>query len=347
MVGKYIHDSELINNAFTCRYVSLTLATNISDIGKPSIRKAIDYLKQYRSIRRQARDFQPDLIYVTPNATGGAFYKDFFIVQMLKRLTPQVIVHYHNKGIRHRQDKTFDNRLYRHFFKNLKVILIAKPLYIDVKKYVSPDNVYFCPNGIPLSPNTQHPTLNTQHPALLRILFLSNMIESKGVWTLLSACQQLRDQGCTFQCDYVGNWSDVDEKTFNNQVAELKLGEQVKAHGGVYGDDRSNFFNRADVFVLPTYYPNECFPLVLLEAMQHGIPCISTNEGAITDIIDDGQTGFIIPANNPSMLADKLQFLSENPKQRKEMGQRGYLKFKDNYTINHFETRLLNILHNA
>lgn len=48
--------------------------------------------------------------------------------------------------------------------------------------------------------------------------------------------------------------------------------------------------------MFPTYYHNECFPLVLLEAMQHGLPCISTNEGAISDIVDDGVTGYIVEA---------------------------------------------------
>ena len=40
---------------------------------------------------------------------------------------------------------------------------------------------------------------------------------------------------------------------------------------------------------------NECFPLVFLEAMQCGVACISTDEAAVPEIIDDGRTGFIVP----------------------------------------------------
>ncbi len=178
----------------------------------------------------------------------------------------------------------------------------------------------------------------------LNILFLSNMIEEKGVWTLLSACSLLRDRGCQFQCHFVGRWSDVSEELFLSRIADLQLGNYVQAHGAVYGDKRSAYFSRADVFVLPTFYHNECFPLVLLEAMQHGLACISTNEGAISQIIDDEDTGFIIESRNPSMLADKLQLLIQKPERCRKMGLRGNLKFRENYTIEHFEQRFIGIL---
>ena len=49
------------------------------------------------------------------------------------------------------QDKWLDDKLYRIFFKNIKVILLADALYQDVEKYVKRENVFICPNGIPTS----------------------------------------------------------------------------------------------------------------------------------------------------------------------------------------------------
>lgn len=92
---------------------------------------------------------KPQLVYVTPNACGGAFYKDFVVVQMLKRLGCQVVVHYHNKGVATRQNRFLDNFLYQRFFKGIKVILLSECLYDDVKKYVKREDVFVCPNGIP------------------------------------------------------------------------------------------------------------------------------------------------------------------------------------------------------
>lgn len=50
MMGKYIHDSKIINEAFNCHYFNLTLARNLEDIGKGGIRKLYDYITQLKDI---------------------------------------------------------------------------------------------------------------------------------------------------------------------------------------------------------------------------------------------------------------------------------------------------------
>lgn len=55
--------------------------------------------------------------------------------------------------------------------------------------------------------------------------------------------------------------------------------------------------------LFPTFYHNEYFPLVLLEAMEHGLSFISTTEGGIPGIVDDGKTGFLVPKHDVAVLA--------------------------------------------
>ena len=150
MMGKYIHDGKLINEAFDCHYINLTTAKDLADIGKVGWRKVQQFTKLLTQIRHEVKQLNPQLVYVTPNAKGGAFYKDFIVVQMLKIMGCKIVVHYHNKGISLRQDKILDNILYKSFFKGLKVILLAEPLYNDIKKYVTRENVFICSNGIPV-----------------------------------------------------------------------------------------------------------------------------------------------------------------------------------------------------
>ena len=113
-------------------------------------RKVQQFTKLLTQIRHEVKQLNPQLVYVTPNAKGGAFYKDFIVVQMLKIMGCKIVVHYHNKGISLRQDKILDNILYKSFFKGIKVILLAEPLYNDIKKYVTRENVFICSNGIPV-----------------------------------------------------------------------------------------------------------------------------------------------------------------------------------------------------
>ena len=178
----------------------------------------------------------------------------------------------------------------------------------------------------------------------IHILFFSNMMEEKGVWTLVDACKILKKKGVSFKCTFVGGWKDINEKVFNQKIASLGMQTEVAAVGAKYGDDKENYWLNADVFVFPTYYHNECFPLVLLEAMQHALPCISTKEGAIPDIIEDGVTGFIINSKNPNALAAKIIELVNDKDKRFAMGFNGYQKYKYQYTLSAFENRICNVL---
>lgn len=349
MVGQYIHDSEIINENYECHYINLTTAKNLQDIGKVGVRKLFDFFKLLKIIRRAVKNVKPQLVYVTPNAYGGAFYKDFVVVEMLKHLGCKVIVHYHNKGVSTRQNRHLDNALYRRFFKNIKVILLSECLYLDVKKYVKKEEVFVCGNGIPdVTENSAcSNTVASDHidGKVPHVLFLSNLLISKGVVVLLDALKVLKEKGCCFVCDFVGGETvEMDAAMFQNEVAKRGLEEMAVYHGRKYGKDKEAFLNTADMFVFPTFYPNECFPLVLLEAMQHRLPCISTTEGGIPGIIEDCKTGFLVPKHDAETLADKIEFLLTDSALRHRMGEAGREKFEKEFTLDVFEKRMAEIL---
>lgn len=352
MVGQYIHDSELINGEFESHYINLTTAKNLQDIGKVGMRKLFDFFKLLKKIRRVVKDIKPQLVYVTPNACGGAFYKDFVVVEMLKRLGGKVIVHYHNKGVATRQDRWLDNILYKRFFKGIKVILLSECLYEDVKKYVKKEDVFVCGNGIPSAAIESFVSapIDAASPEdkIPHILFLSNLLISKGVVVLLDSLKVLKEKGCRVVCDFVGGETvEMDAAMFQAEVAKRGLEGMVVYHGRKYGKDKDAFLNTADIFVFPTFYHNECFPLVLLEAMEHGVACISTTEGGIPGIIDDGKTGFLIEKHDFHTLADKLEYFIEHPQESKRMGENGYRKFHDKFTLRKFEESMVDILNDC
>ena len=349
MVGQYIHDSKLINGEFESHYINLTNAKNLQDIGKVGMRKLFDFFNLLRKIRHEVKVVKPQLVYVTPNACGGAFYKDFVVVQMLKHLGCQVVVHYHNKGVVTRQDRRLDNALYRRFFKDIKVILLSECLYDDVKKYVKRDDVFVCGNGIPSASIESFVSAPfdaaSPEDKIPHLLFLSNLLISKGVVVLLDSLKVLKEKGCRFVCDFVGGETvEMDAAMFQAEVVKRGLEGMVVYHGRKYGKDKEAFFCNADLFVFPTFYHNECFPLVLLEAMQHRLPCVSTTEGGIPGIIDEGKTGFLVPKYNAAILANKIETLLTDSALRQRMGEAGRRKFEKEFTLEVFEKRMVEIL---
>lgn len=351
MMGKYIHDSKIVNETFECRYINPATAVDLEDIGKVGLRKLRDFYSLLQEIRRAVREFSPELVYFTANACGGAFYKDFVIVEMLKRMECRIVIHYHNKGVSTRQDRWLDDCLYRHFFRGLKVILLAEALYKDVQKYVNRDDVLICPNGIPES--LDYEPKAERNNAVPHILFLSNLIESKGVFVLLDALQILKKNGYSFVCDFVGGeTSEIDASRFDEEVNKRGLNDIAIYHGRKYGDEKMNIYKSSDIMVFPTFYHNECFPLVLLEAMQCGVACISTDEAAVPEIIDDGRTGYIVPKESdgkPSAarLAEAIEKLIVDPERCRLMGKEGRKKYEKEYTLAVFENRITQCISNC
>lgn len=108
---------------------------------------------------------------------------------------------------------------------------------------------------------------------------------------------------------------------------------------------KSKVFETPPVLPLfPTFYHNECFSLVLLEAMEHGLLCISTTEGEYQELFDDGKTGFLVPKHDVAVLADKIQLLLNAPVLRSNMGKAGSEKFEKEFTLEVFEKRMTWIL---
>jgi glycosyltransferase involved in cell wall biosynthesis len=80
------------------------------------------------------------------------------------------------------------------------------------------------------------------------------------------------------------------------------------------------WYNRADIFVLPSYY--EAFGRVLAEAQACGTPCVATRVGGVREVVDDGKTGFLVNYGDWQMMKEKIEFLLDNEKERAAMGKK-------------------------
>lgn len=336
MMGQYIHDSSLINETFDCEYINIATASSIDDIGHGGLKKIARFVSKLRSIKRTIKTFHPDIVYVTPAANVPAFYKDYVIVQLLKRWCQQVVLHYHNKGIAQISTKWYNKSLCKRFFSNVRVILLSDLLYSDIAAFVPHDRVMICPNGIP---DIDRPTHRIPHECP-QVLFLSNLIRSKGVLTLLDALALLKQYD--LHCVIAGAPGDISVEQLQIEIRHRGIQNMVNYVGHANSEQKSVLFEQSDMFVHPT--EDDCFPLVLLEAMRSGVPCVTTSEGAISDMVVNGETGWIVEKQNPNALADKMKWLINNPQESRKMGVAGRNRYEQKYTSDMFERRIAEIL---
>ncbi|HNN13386.1 MAG TPA: glycosyltransferase family 4 protein [Anaerolineales bacterium] len=143
----------------------------------------------------------------------------------------------------------------------------------------------------------------------LKILFLGNVIERKGLFTLLKAITQLPI--ANYRVDVIGGLTAEPDhaKAVQAYILENDLSSSVVLHDALNNEPLVEKLRQAHVLVVPSSY--EGFGIVYLEGMGFGLPAIGTSLGAAKEVIEDGVTGFIIQPGDAQGLADRLQVLAE------------------------------------
>lgn len=347
VVSKQIMDSKIIRESIDCDFVNLSTSRKMDEIGKMSIVKIWRLISSFFQLFIRLIAKRYDSCYISLTCHGGGFLKDAPFALLCKLLGQNLIIHQHNKGM----SKDIDRWPYRWLiplvYKNSKVILLSWRLYPDIEKVVPKENVLICPNGIKVTQKTQNEETNKNLTNITdkspRLLFLSNLIVSKGVFVLLDALKRLANKGYSFQCVFVGGETkEIDASRFAEEVEKRQLNSFVTYQGRKYGAEKEEAFKESDIFVFPSM--EDCFPLVLLEAMEHKLPIVTTNEGAIPDEVVDGENGIICKKNDSKSLAESIRKLLDDAGLQKQMGEKGYSILLDNYTEERFEERMLECL---
>jgi glycosyltransferase involved in cell wall biosynthesis len=112
-------------------------------------------------------------------------------------------------------------------------------------------------------------------------------------------------------------------------ASELKLNSHVSFLG--YRSDASQLIYDFDIFVHPSRW--EGFGLVFLEAMAAGVPIIATRTSAIPEIVEDGETGLLVPVDDEDALSDALSLLLADPPLRKQMGMAGRRRLDEHFSV--------------
>lgn len=339
MVSRYLQESKGLQERYQPTFVNLSTSRKMNEIGKRSLWKMIRFVGTYGKVLSQLLTHRYDLCYLAITCQGIGFLKDAPFVLLCKCFCKRVVVHQHNKGMSRVVHRFPYRWLLPWVYRNLDVILLSSRLYPDVREVVPEKKVWICPNGIP-EVGDGKPSVQ---PALPHLLFLSNLVESKGVWVLLDACRQLKERGHRFVCHLVGGESkEIHRERFQQEVMARELEDCVFYVGPQYGADKERYFHEATVFVQPTF--EDCFPLTILEAMAHGLPIVSTDEGAIPDMVIDGETGFVCPRKKVEPLVNSIEKLLVDKELCKQMGEKGRLRYKEKYTMEVFEKKFLDIL---
>jgi glycosyltransferase involved in cell wall biosynthesis len=164
-------------------------------------------------------------------------------------------------------------------------------------------------------------------PKVLVVGTVGWLLPIKGPMYLLRAMERVWLSHPEIQLVFVGK-GDL-ESELRKKASQIWVTKRVKFLG--WRDDIPEIMNILDVFVLPSL--NEGMGRVLIEAMAAGKPIIASNVGGIPDLVIQGENGLLVPEKDIKALAEGIEYLLENQRERIEMGEKGR-KMATNYGVN-------------
>jgi len=196
-----------------------------------------------------------------------------------------------------------------------------------VKAGVRPDRVETIYSPVQAPPVVEHSSLRQElnlAPDDVVVGCVAVMRAKKGHRVLLEAIEPLIGQYPNLHLVLVGSGSPTFEQV-QARVAEKNLGGRVHLMGT--RRDVPNLLAGFDLFALAT--EQEASGTVFVEAAAAGLAVIGTDVGGVSEMLQNGVTGLLVPPRNPAALRDALKALIDDPQRRREMGLAGQRQFQE------------------
>jgi len=172
--------------------------------------------------------------------------------------------------------------------------------------------------------------LGIRHPVGRLVTTVGNIRKVKGLDVLIRAAALVCTRSPDVKFFVVGG---ISEWAYYNDLLQMienfGLGDKFKFLG--HQSDVFPLLCASDVFVLPSR--SEGFSNALLEGMAAGVPCVATRVGGNAEAVQDGETGFLVEAEDASAMADRICRLIEDPHQAQQMGHAGRKRVSDHFSL--------------
>lgn len=300
----------------------------------------------YRRIKQIIQEFQPDIVH-THAAKAGALGR-----KAAKACGVPVIVHTFHGHVFHSyfgKTKTLIYRLIERRLAKISTGIIAiSPIQKEelsaVHGICKPEKIKVIPLGFDLMKfreNLSEKRIKTRTEWNLdeeevAVAIVGRLAPIKNHFLFLDVIELLAEKGIKARYFIVGDGQERDfieerakklEKTYN---LKIELTSWIK--------DIATFNAGMDIICLSS--DNEGTPVSLIEAQASGVPVVSTDVGGVKDILEEGETGFVVPKKDPEAFGEKLQLLIENKEIRHKMSQNGWNFVRDKF---HYTTLVKNM----
>jgi glycosyltransferase involved in cell wall biosynthesis len=299
-----------------------------------------------KALYQRFRHRIPSLYYMPGGSSFTPVARDIFILFFLRPVFRRTIFHFRAAGVSEVVDRqpALLRRLARFVYRQPDLAIHLSDLNPDDGPYFSAKRTVVVPNGLEDAAEPYLP-IERQEASVPTILFVGVVQETKGVMVLLEAAKVLKEQGHIFRVNMVGDFASEEfKRRATDYCRKHGLEEQVHWAGVQKGEAKWQYFLEADVFCFPSFFEAESFGNVAVEAMMFSLPVVATRWRGIPSIVDDRETGLLVPTKNATAVSEAVARLIADTPLRQRLGKAGRAKYEQKYRIETFISTIGEVL---
>lgn len=291
---------------------------------------ASEYFSIINQIKKKIQEESFDIVHIASSASLSLL-KDYLCVKMLRKMKVASIIHFHFGRIPEIIEKNgWEWKLLIKVAKIASWIIVIDQSSYNALQQQGLTNIEYIPN--PLSPITEEYVNQylTRFRSENTILFVGHVIRTKGVYELIEACGNIPK----VKLKFVGLCRQDTKEELLKLAGKYKNTPWVEFTGNVSAVEVIKEMCQCAVFALPTY--TEGFPNVILESMVCACPIVTTNVGAISEMLDvkNGDNyGLCISPQKVDELKDAILCMLNNPKFAQTCGENARKRVKEMYSM--------------
>lgn len=329
-------DAELIPISFD-RHIS-------SSEGKTILGRIYTGVKAYRVPIKDAissmKDSNSDVIHLCTSA-GFGLLRDLILLRKAKQLGIKSVVHFHFGRIPElKQQNNWEWKLICKAIKLCDLVVVMNRPSEKTLLEVGFTNVKYLPNPLPMNVLKRIDELKKNYKRVPhRLLYAGHVIKTKGVYELVEACAQIPD----IELRIVGKCLPDVESELKAIASAKNQGEWLNIVGEVDHERVLTELLQADLFVFPSY--TEGFPNVILEAMACECPIVSSDVGAIPEMLDiEGNScGICFKPRSESQVLNSIALIIDDDRIKANLVSNALTRLNAEYTMHKVWSELVNI----
>jgi glycosyltransferase involved in cell wall biosynthesis len=342
-IGVFVRD--LLNSPVKDHFNLLFLRTaKRTSKKKPFLKKFAREIKDaFSLVRYLLKDKNIKIVHIHTSSYLG-FWRYSIHVLISKMFGKPVILHIHGAEF----DKFYNmqnmiGKLYIRIVFNVvdKIIVLSSIWKNFYSHFVPQSKLRVVPNAIYVESFKirQHASKDDE----VKFLFLSNLERRKGVNEILQTADSIfstDEKTKKIHFSFVGRPMEEEVQAGLKNFIR-KYPDKISWTKYVTNKEKIDILSNSDVFLLPSYA--EGLPISILEAMAAGLSIISTPVGSISEVIKNGENGFLIPPGDADTLKEKILELASNKDLRKEIGERNSELVKEKYSWNKIAEKIMEV----